>query len=52
MAAVRPFNATFPARRPRRLRTSAALRELTAQTRLDTKHLIAPLFVREGIDEP
>ena len=28
------------------------MRELTAQTRLDVSNLIAPLFVREGIDEP
>ena len=42
----------YPARRPRRVRATAALRELTAQTRLHTSDLIAPLFVREGIDEP
>ena len=42
----------FPATRPRRLRTSAALRDLVAETRLDVRDLIAPLFVREGIDAP
>ena len=38
--------------RPRRLRRSATLRRLVAQTRLGVDDLIAPLFVREGIDEP
>ncbi len=40
-----------PARRPRRLRRTAALRRLVAETRLATDDLIAPLFVREGIAE-
>ena len=43
---------TFPVSRPRRLRTTAALRELVAGTRLHTSDLVAPLFVREGIDSP
>jgi porphobilinogen synthase len=43
---------TFPVSRPRRLRTSAALRHLVAETRLDVAGLVAPLFVREGIDQP
>ncbi len=38
--------------RPRRLRRSVALRELVAETRIDVRQLVAPLFVREGIDEP
>jgi porphobilinogen synthase len=42
----------FPVQRPRRLRRTAALRELVAETRLSTSDLIAPLFVREGIDQP
>ena len=42
----------FPVSRPRRLRRTSALRELVAETRLDVKHLVAPLFVREGITEP
>jgi len=42
----------FPEHRPRRLRTSAALRRLVAETRLSVDDLVAPLFVREGIDEP
>jgi porphobilinogen synthase len=43
---------TFPVRRPRRLRRTPALRRLTAETRLGVDDLIAPLFVREGIDAP
>ena len=42
----------FPIERPRRLRRTAALRELTRETDLAPRHLIAPLFVKEGIDEP
>ncbi len=38
--------------RPRRLRTTGAIRELVAQTRLHPSDLVAPLFVREGISEP
>ena len=40
---------TFPVSRPRRLRTTPALRDLVAETRLDARDLVAPLFVREGI---
>ena len=43
---------SFPISRPRRLRSSAALRDLVADTRLDVRDLVAPLFVREGIDAP
>lgn len=43
---------TFPQRRLRRLRRTPALRRLVAETRLSVDDLIAPLFVREGIDEP
>lgn len=41
-----------PVIRPRRLRSSAALRRLTQQTRLHPAELILPMFVREGITEP
>ncbi len=41
-----------PSSRPRRLRRSAALRDLVAQHHLRVDDLVAPLFVREGIDEP
>jgi porphobilinogen synthase len=43
---------SFPQRRLRRLRRTAALRRLVAETHLSIDDLIAPLFVREGIDEP
>ncbi len=43
---------TFPTRRPRRLRRTPALRRLVAETQLRVDDLVAPLFVREGIDEP
>jgi porphobilinogen synthase len=42
----------FPEHRPRRLRRSAAMRRLVAETRLSVDDLVAPLFVREGIDQP
>jgi porphobilinogen synthase len=44
--------AAFPLTRPRRLRRTPTLRRMVAQTRLAVDDLIAPLFVREGIDEP
>jgi len=44
-------SADFPAQRPRRLRTTAAMRDLVAETNVAVSDLIAPLFVREGIDE-
>ncbi|MFG1808634.1 porphobilinogen synthase [Streptomyces sp. NPDC049040] len=42
----------FPGTRPRRLRTSPAMRRLVAETRLNPAELILPVFVREGISEP
>jgi porphobilinogen synthase len=42
----------FPAHRPRRLRRTAALRRLIRETDLTPRHLIAPLFVKEGIEDP
>jgi porphobilinogen synthase len=38
----------FPAYRPRRLRQSAALRRLVAETHLSASQLVLPLFVRDG----
>ncbi|MDP6868556.1 MAG: porphobilinogen synthase [Acidimicrobiales bacterium] len=38
--------------RPRRLRRTAAMRRLVAEARLSVDDLVAPLFVREGIDDP
>ena len=42
----------LPVIRPRRLRRSAAVRELVAENRVRVDDLVAPLFVRQGIDEP
>jgi len=41
-----------PTIRPRRLRTTAALRRMVAETTLEARQLVLPVFVREGIDEP
>jgi porphobilinogen synthase len=41
-----------PSVRPRRLRRTAALRDLVADVHVRVDDLVAPLFVREGIDEP
>ncbi|RBY82321.1 porphobilinogen synthase [Blastococcus sp. TF02A-26] len=38
--------------RGRRLRSTPALRRLTAQTRLSPADLVLPVFVKEGISEP
>ncbi len=43
---------SFPDRRLRRLRKTPALRRLVAETRLSIDDLVAPLFVREGIENP
>ncbi len=43
---------SFPERRMRRLRRTPAVRRLVAQTRLSVDDLVAPLFVKEGIDTP
>lgn len=43
---------SFPRQRPRRLRSSAAMRRLVAQTSLEPRHLVLPMFVADGIDEP
>jgi porphobilinogen synthase len=42
----------FPERRLRRLRRTPALRRLVAETRVTTDDLVAPMFVREGIEAP
>jgi porphobilinogen synthase len=42
------FIGQFPACRPRRLRQSAALRQLVAETHLHVSQLVLPLFVRAG----
>jgi len=45
-----PPGAESFAHRPRRLRRTAALRDLVAETSVTVDDLVAPLFVREGID--
>ena len=42
----------FPTERPRRLRRTAALRRLVAETTLAPEDFVAPLFVAEGLDQP
>jgi porphobilinogen synthase len=42
----------FPVHRPRRLRTTPALRRLVAETDLAPRHLVLPMFVKEGAAEP
>jgi porphobilinogen synthase len=44
--------AEFPTARPRRLRTTAAMRRLVAHTTVRPADLVQPLFVKEGITEP
>ncbi|PWI45576.1 porphobilinogen synthase [Streptomyces sp. ICBB 8177] len=41
-----------PIERPRRLRTTPAMRRMVAETRLHPADLILPAFLREGIREP
>ncbi len=43
---------TYPERRLRRLRRTPALRRLVAEYRVTVDDLVAPLFVKEGIDAP
>src|ERR1700751_2149647 len=42
----------YPRERPRRLRSTPALRRLVGQTSLEPRHLVLPMFVADGIDEP
>jgi porphobilinogen synthase len=42
----------FPEQRSRRLRRSPAMRRLVAETRISVDDLVAPLFVKGGIDAP
>lgn len=41
----------FPTHRPRRMRSTPALRKLVAETTLSRNELIAPLFVKESITD-
>ena len=49
-AAVPPV--TGPVIRPRRLRTTPALRRMVRETSVEARQLVLPLFVREGLAEP
>ncbi len=42
---------TPPVVRPRRLRTNAAVRRLVAETSLEARQLVLPVFVREGLSD-
>lgn len=46
------MTARYPAARPRRLRSTPALRRLVAETRVRPADLVLPMFVKEGIDAP
>ncbi|EFM44499.1 porphobilinogen synthase [Corynebacterium accolens] len=43
---------SFPARRPRRLRSTPQMRNLVAETTLRPSDLILPMFIADGLDEP
>lgn len=43
---------SFPQRRPRRLRSTPAVRRLMAETRVVPSQLVLPMFVREGLNDP
>lgn len=43
---------SFPARRPRRLRSTPQMRNLVAETTLHPSDLILPMFIADGLDEP
>ncbi|MDG4822619.1 porphobilinogen synthase [Asanoa sp. WMMD1127] len=42
----------FPTDRPRRLRTTPAMRRLVEETKLAPSELVLPMFVKEGLTEP
>src|SRR6202000_2217919 len=43
---------SYPRQRPRRLRSTPALRRLVAETSLEPRPLVLPVVVADGIDEP
>ncbi|WP_205326120.1 porphobilinogen synthase [Glycomyces sp. YM15] len=47
-----PNSPEFPVIRPRRLRRTAALRRLVAETRVHPSDLVLPVFVKEDLTEP
>jgi porphobilinogen synthase len=42
----------YPTDRPRRLRTTPALRRLVSETEVRPRNLVLPVFVAEGLDSP
>ena len=42
----------MPMQRPRRLRSTPAMRRLVAETSLEPRHLVLPMFVADGISDP
>ena len=46
------MSSRFPTTRLRRLRRTPALRDLVRENTLSAEHLIYPIFVEEGLDEP
>jgi porphobilinogen synthase len=42
----------FPTHRPRRLRSTPAMRRLVSETELRPRHLVLPMFVKEGAADP
>ncbi|MGZ8718169.1 MAG: porphobilinogen synthase [Aeromicrobium sp.] len=42
----------FPADRPRRLRSTQAVRRLVAETSVEARQLVLPMFIAEGRSEP
>ncbi|GAB7066419.1 porphobilinogen synthase [Mycobacterium hodleri] len=47
-----PASGSSLSHRPRRLRSTPAMRRLVAQTSLEPRHLVLPMFVADGISEP
>ncbi len=47
-----PGEIEVPLVRPRRLRRTHGLRRLVAETSVEARQLVLPMFVREGLDEP
>ncbi|MBW9204537.1 porphobilinogen synthase [Mumia sp. zg.B53] len=43
---------SFPDVRPRRLRTTPAMRRLVSETSVEARQLVLPMFVAEGLTEP
>ena len=53
MTGVKPLpRGLNPVSRPRRLRTTPAMRRMVAETRVAPAQLMLPVFIREGIDSP